>query len=94
MMTFADQFHHHASLLSPSLLVFFSVSILWEHICILNARFGGKIDQQNVIMHKAYSKHLPRIKEPPRKRDIIYPEDDKVGNAWFLRQITIFNLNS
>ena len=58
---FADQFHHHASLpctictlLSPSMLVFFSISILREHICILNARLGGEIDQQNVIMYKAY----------------------------------------
>ena len=33
------------------MLVFFSISILSEHICILNARFGGEIDQQNVIMH-------------------------------------------
>ena len=62
---FADQFHHHASLpitictlLSPSMLVFFSISILWEHICILNARLGGETDQQNVIMHKAYCRHL------------------------------------
>ena len=35
------------------MLVFFSISILWEHICILNASLGGEIDQQNVIMHKA-----------------------------------------
>ena len=55
-------FHHHASLpytictpLSPSVLVFFSIAILWEHICILNARLGGGTDQQNVIMHKGYS---------------------------------------
>ena len=32
----------------------FQISILWEHICILNARLGGEIDQQNVIMQKAY----------------------------------------
>ena len=64
---FADQFHHHASipctictLLSPSVLVFFSISILWEHICFLNARLGGEIDQQNVIMHKAYSPRKSR----------------------------------
>ena len=36
------------------MLVFFSISILWEHICILNARLGGEIDQENVIKHKAY----------------------------------------
>ena len=38
-----------------SVLVFFSISIHWEHICILNARLGGAIDQQNVIIHKACS---------------------------------------
>ena len=36
------------------MLVFFSIPVLWEHICILNARLGGETDQQNVIMHKAY----------------------------------------
>ena len=58
---FADQFHHHASLpcsfcaLFPHfMLVFFSIPVLWEHICILNVRLGGETDQQNVIMHKSY----------------------------------------
>ena len=32
------------------MLVLFSSSILWEHICNLNARLGGGTDQQNVIM--------------------------------------------
>ena len=36
------------------MLVFFSIPVLWEHICILNVRLGGETDQQNVIMHKAY----------------------------------------
>ena len=36
------------------LLVFFSIPVLWEHICILNVRLGGETYQQNVIMHKAY----------------------------------------
>ena len=36
-------------------MVFFSIPVIWEHICILNARLGGETDQQNVIMHKAYS---------------------------------------
>ena len=56
-------FHHQASLpcsfctLFPHfMLVFFSIPVLWEHICILNVRLGGETDQQNVIMHKAYFK--------------------------------------
>ena len=64
MMTFADQFHHHASLLSPSLLVFFSVSILWEHICILNARLGGKIDQQTSSCIRPIQNISPGSKNP------------------------------
>ena len=58
---FADQFHHHASLscsfctLFPHfILVFFSIPVLSEHICILNVRLGCETDQQNVIMHKGY----------------------------------------
>ena len=36
------------------MLVFFSIPVLWENICILNVRLGGETDQQNVIMHKAH----------------------------------------
>ena len=47
---FADQFHHHASLpcsvctLFPHfMLVFFSIPVLWEYICILNVKLGGEL---------------------------------------------------
>ena len=45
---FARFFHLH------SFSSFFTISILWEHICISNARLAGEINQQNVIMQKAY----------------------------------------
>ena len=35
------------------MLVFFSIPVLWEYICILNVRLGGETDQQNV-MRKTY----------------------------------------
>ena len=32
------------------------LSFKLEYICVLNAKLGGEIDQQNVIMHKANCK--------------------------------------
>ena len=40
------------------MLIFFSIPVFWKHNCILNVRLGGKTDQQNNIMHKAYSSDI------------------------------------
>ena len=79
LINFTSTPHSHALFARffhlPCMLVFFSISILREHICILNARLGGEIDQQNVIMHKAYCPLLKlterlglSIQNDPRKQ--------------------------
>ena len=68
---FVDQLHHHASLpcsfsgtfFPHFMLIFFSIPVLWEHICILNVKLSGKTDQQNVIMHKAHWKKKTNLRK-------------------------------
>ena len=65
-------FNHHASLpcsfctLFPHfMLVFFSIPVVWEHICILNVRLGGETDQKTSSCIRSVGKQFKSLWDGP-----------------------------